>query len=96
VVPIGTPAYTALTDAISTAFDGLPVLPTREGGSGPEAAIAAVLGVPLVFLGVGLPDDQIHAPNEKVSLPMLYKGAEAAALLWAGFARLGRAGLRQS
>jgi acetylornithine deacetylase/succinyl-diaminopimelate desuccinylase-like protein len=47
----------------------------------------------MVFLGVGLPDDQIHAPNEKVSLSMLYRGAEAAALLWAGYARLGRAGL---
>ena len=93
LVPIDTPAYGALTDAISAAFDGLPVLPTREGGSGPEAAIASVLGAPLVFLGVGLPDDQIHAPNEKVNLSMLYRGAEAAALLWSGFAKLGRAGL---
>lgn len=94
LVPIDTPAYRALTDAISAAFDGRPVLPTREGGSGPEAAIAQSLGAPLVFLGVGLPDDQIHAPNEKVNLSMLYRGAEAAALLWAGLARLGRAGLR--
>ena len=93
LVPIDTPAYRVLTEAISAAFDGLSVLPTREGGSGPEAAIAQSLGVPLVFLGVGLPDDQIHAPNEKVNLSMLYRGAEAAALLWAGYARLGRAGL---
>ena len=47
-----------------------------------------------MFLGVGLPDDQIHAPNEKVSLSMLYKGAEATAHLWARFAELGTAGLR--
>lgn len=94
VVPIDTPAYQALTGAISAAFDGLPVLPTREGGSGPEAAIAQALGAPLVFLGVGLPDDQIHAPNEKVSLSMLYRGAEAAALLWDRFAALGKVGLR--
>jgi acetylornithine deacetylase/succinyl-diaminopimelate desuccinylase-like protein len=93
IVPIDTPAYGALADAISEAFDGLPVLPTREGGSGPEAAIAQSLGAPLVFLGVGLPDDQIHAPNEKVNLSMLYRGAEAAALLWSKFAALGRAGL---
>jgi acetylornithine deacetylase/succinyl-diaminopimelate desuccinylase-like protein len=95
LVPLGTPAYLALTDAISRAFDGAAVLPTREGGSGPEAAIQQVLGVPLVFLGVGLPDDQIHAPNEKVSLPMLYRGAEATALLWENFARIGRAALAQ-
>jgi acetylornithine deacetylase/succinyl-diaminopimelate desuccinylase-like protein len=86
LVPIDTAAYTALSDAISQAFDGLPVRPTREGGSGPEAAIQAALGAPLVFLGVGLPDDQIHAPNEKVNLSMLYKGAEAAALLWTNLA----------
>jgi acetylornithine deacetylase/succinyl-diaminopimelate desuccinylase-like protein len=94
LVPIGTPAYRALTDALSTAFDGAAVLPTREGGSGPEAGLQQAVGAPLVFLGVGLPDDQIHAPNEKVTLPMLYKGAEAAAHLWAGLAALGPAGLR--
>jgi acetylornithine deacetylase/succinyl-diaminopimelate desuccinylase-like protein len=94
LVPIGTPAYDALVDAISQAFDGLPVLPTREGGSGPEAALQQAVQRPLVFLGVGLPDDQIHAPNEKVTLSMLYRGAEAAALLWRNFAALGRSGLR--
>jgi len=96
LVPLGTPAYDALTAAISAAFDGAEVLPTREGGSGPEAALQAAVGVPLVFLGVGLPDDQIHAPNEKVSLPMLYKGAEATARLWAGYAALGREALRSA
>ncbi|HEY3737395.1 MAG TPA: dipeptidase [Jatrophihabitans sp.] len=93
LVPITTPAYRVLTDAISEAWDGAPVLPTREGGSGPEAAIQDILGAPLVFLGVGLPDDQIHAPNEKVNLSMLYRGAEAAALLWKKIAAVGRAGL---
>ncbi|MCL2781514.1 MAG: dipeptidase [Actinomycetia bacterium] len=93
VVPIDTPAYGALVAAISEAFDGRPVLPTREGGSGPEAAIAEVIGKPMIFLGVCLPDDQIHAPNEKMNIPMLYKGAEAAALLWSRLAELGRPGL---
>ena len=93
VVGIDTPAYQALERAISVAFDGQPVLPTREGGSGPEAEIVDVLGAPMVFLGVGLPDDQIHAPNEKVSLQMLYRGAEAAAHLWSELAGLGSIGL---
>ena len=92
-VPTDTPAYGALARALSAAFGGAEVLPVREGGSGPEAAIQAVLAAPMVFLGVGLPDDRIHAPNEKVSLSMLYRGAEAAAYLWEEFARLGRAGL---
>ncbi|SOD73180.1 acetylornithine deacetylase/succinyl-diaminopimelate desuccinylase-like protein [Jatrophihabitans sp. GAS493] len=94
LVPLGTPAYDALAASISEAFDGREVLPTREGGSGPEAAIQQALGVPLVFLGVGLPDDQIHAPNEKVNLSMLYKGAEIAAGLWSRFAQVGAAALR--
>ncbi len=93
LVPINTPAYRALAEAISEAWDGALVLPTREGGSGPEAAIQDILGAPLVFLGVGLPDDQIHAPNEKVNLSMLYRGAEAAALLWTKYAALGKHGL---
>jgi acetylornithine deacetylase/succinyl-diaminopimelate desuccinylase-like protein len=96
LVPLGTPAYTALAEAISAAFDGADVLPTREGGSGPEAALQQAVGVPLVFLGVGLPDDQIHAPNEKVNLSMLFKGAEAAARLWSRFAEVGTAALRST
>jgi acetylornithine deacetylase/succinyl-diaminopimelate desuccinylase-like protein len=55
---------------------------TREGGSGPEAELADILGAPVVFLGVGLPDDRIHAPNERVVVPMLLRGAESAAYLW--------------
>jgi acetylornithine deacetylase/succinyl-diaminopimelate desuccinylase-like protein len=94
LVGIDTPAYGALSRAICAAFDAEVVLPTREGGSGPEAAIQQALGAPLVFLGVGLPDDQIHAPNEKVTLSMLFTGAEAAAHLWQEFAALGRDGLR--
>ena len=61
---------------------GRPPLYTREGGSGPEADLGDVLAAPVVFLGVGLPDDRIHAPNERVVFPLLLKGAEAAAYLW--------------
>lgn len=94
LVNIDTPAYRALSKAVCAAFDAEVMLPTREGGSGPEAAIEASLGVPMIFLGVGLPDDQIHAPNEKVTLSMLYKGAEAAAHLWLELAVVGQDGLR--
>ncbi len=94
LVPIGTPAYEALSRAVCKAFDADLMLPTREGGSGPEALIQETLGAPMVFLGVGLDDDQIHAPNEKVDVPMLLKGAEAAAYLWTELGELGVAGLR--
>jgi len=67
--------------AMERAF-GTTVLFTREGGSGPEADVADILGAPLVFLGVGLDSDRIHAPNERVEMALLLKGAEAAAYLW--------------
>ncbi len=95
LTPLDHPAVQAATRAMEQAF-GTRVLYTREGGSGPEADLAEILEAPVVFLGVGLPDDQIHAPNEKVSLPMLFKGAEAAALLWSQFADVGREALRSS
>jgi acetylornithine deacetylase/succinyl-diaminopimelate desuccinylase-like protein len=81
---LDSPAMAALLAAIGQAFDRDPadVLFLREGGSGPEADLVDVLGAPLVFLGAGLPTDRIHSPNERVLLPMLYRGAEAAAHLW--------------
>ncbi|MDK3256065.1 M20/M25/M40 family metallo-hydrolase [Blastococcus capsensis] len=81
---LDSPAMDALLAAIGQAFDTAPedVLFTREGGSGPEADLVEVLAAPLLFLGAGLPTDRIHSPNERVLLPMLYRGAEAAAHLW--------------
>jgi acetylornithine deacetylase/succinyl-diaminopimelate desuccinylase-like protein len=79
--PLEHPAVRAVTAAMERVFER-EVLFTREGGSGPEALFTEVLGAPVVFLGVALPGDRIHAPNERVVLPMLYKGAEAVAYLW--------------
>lgn len=83
--PLDHPALEAVTRAMAAAF-GTEILYTREGGSGPEADLADVTGAPVVFLGVSLPDDGWHAPNEKVEIPLLRKGAEAAALLWSDLA----------
>jgi acetylornithine deacetylase/succinyl-diaminopimelate desuccinylase-like protein len=81
LTPLDHPALAAVTRAMEQAFD-TEVLYTREGGSGPEADLQDVLEAPVVFLGVSLPDDGWHAPNEKVEIPLLLKGAEAAAYLW--------------
>ncbi len=61
---------------------GAEVLPAREGGSGPEALLTTELDAPLAFLGVMLPDDRIHAPDERAVLPLLLRGAESIAHLW--------------
>ena len=83
--PITSAGVQAAKRAMERAF-GTEVLFTREGGSGPEADLADILEAPLVFLAVGLADDRIHAPNEKVEMPLLLKGAEASAYLWDEFA----------
>jgi acetylornithine deacetylase/succinyl-diaminopimelate desuccinylase-like protein len=83
--PIHSPAVQAAKRAMERAF-GREVLFTREGGSGPEADLADILHSPLVFVAVGLDEDRIHAPNEKVEMSLLLRGAEAAAYLWAELA----------
>jgi acetylornithine deacetylase/succinyl-diaminopimelate desuccinylase-like protein len=78
---IDSPAVAAARRAMQRAF-GREVLFTKEGGSGPEADLADILGAPLVFVAVGLDADQIHAPNEYVDLSRLLRGAESIAYLW--------------
>jgi acetylornithine deacetylase/succinyl-diaminopimelate desuccinylase-like protein len=79
--PLDSPAVQAGRRAMQRAF-GTEVLFTREGGSGPEADLADILGAPLVFVAVGLDSDRIHAPNEKVEMALLLTGAQVAAYLW--------------
>jgi len=83
--PLHSPGVQAAKRAMERAF-GREVLFTREGGSGPEADLAEILGAPLVFVAVGLDEDRIHAPNEKVEMALLLRGAEAVAYLWADLA----------
>jgi acetylornithine deacetylase/succinyl-diaminopimelate desuccinylase-like protein len=87
LTPLEHPALRSVSRALGRAFAADPAEPreilyTREGGSGPEADLQDVLGAPVVFLGISLPDDGWHAPNEKVDMDLLLKGAEAAAHLW--------------
>jgi acetylornithine deacetylase/succinyl-diaminopimelate desuccinylase-like protein len=78
---IDSPGVAAARRAMQRAF-GTEVLFTKEGGSGPEADLADILGAPLVFVAVGLDADRIHAPNEYVDLSRLLRGAESVAYLW--------------
>ena len=52
----------------------------RSGGSIPIVGVFdRYLGIPSVLMGFGLPDDNLHAPNEKFHLPNLFRGIEAVA-----------------
>jgi acetylornithine deacetylase/succinyl-diaminopimelate desuccinylase-like protein len=50
----------------------------RSGGSIPVVAdFEKHLGIPSVMMGFGLPDDNLHAPNEKFHIPNFYRGIES-------------------
>ena len=67
----------AAADAMSEVF-GRPTVYMRSGGSIPiVSSFDQSLGIPSVMLGFGLPDDNLHAPNEKLHLPNFYRGIEA-------------------
>jgi acetylornithine deacetylase/succinyl-diaminopimelate desuccinylase-like protein len=52
----------------------------RSGGSIPiVGSFERSLGIPSVLMGFGLPDDNLHSPNEKFYLPNFYRGIEAVA-----------------
>ncbi len=88
LTPLDHPAVVATARVVERVW-GAPCRFTREGGSGPEEALGRVLGVPVVFLGVGLPDDRIHAPNERIVLDQFWKGLLATAELWFELAAVG-------
>jgi len=49
----------------------------REGGSIPVVSdMQRLLGIESVVTGFGLPDDNVHAPNEKQHLPTWHQGIE--------------------
>jgi acetylornithine deacetylase/succinyl-diaminopimelate desuccinylase-like protein len=84
------PYVRAAGRAIKTGFGQEPVF-TREGGSIPVVAtFQRELGVPSVLFGVGLPDDRIHAPNEKLDLANFHNGIIASAALYEEIAALPR------
>ncbi len=73
------PAIRAAIDALKETYGKEPVF-IREGGSIPIAALFdEVLHVPVVLMGFGLPDDNLHSPNEKYSLSQFYKGLRTVA-----------------
>ena len=69
----------AAAEAMKQVF-GKETVYIRSGGSIPiVAAFDEFLGIPSVMMGFGLPDDNLHAPNEKMHLPNFFRGIEAVA-----------------
>jgi acetylornithine deacetylase/succinyl-diaminopimelate desuccinylase-like protein len=85
LTPLDHPALQAVATAMGRAF-GQKIRFTRSGGSGPAADLRDVLGAPVLFLGISVPSDGWHAPNEKVEIDLLVKGVETTAYLWSELA----------
>ena len=67
----------AMGKALETVWGTRPYF-RREGGSIPVVRdMQELLGVESVISGFGLPDDNVHAPNEKMHLPTWNRGIEA-------------------
>jgi acetylornithine deacetylase/succinyl-diaminopimelate desuccinylase-like protein len=63
----------------------------REGGSIPIVTdFKRVLGADTLLLGLALPDDNAHSPNEKFSLDAFSKGMRMGAILWQEMASIGQ------
>ena len=76
IAPLDLPEIQAAARAYEAVFGVEPVF-KLEGGSIPVVnEFAAALDVPVVLMGFGLPDDNLHAPNEKFHLPNFYRGIE--------------------
>ena len=81
VSPTGNEAKAALR-ALEKAFGRKPIL-MREGGSIPIVnEFKKILGADSLLLGLGLPDDNPHSPNEKFNLDCFEKGQLMSAHLW--------------
>ena len=73
------PFIHAAAEALRETF-GKETVYIRSGGSIPIVGVFdRYLGIPSVLMGFGLPDDNLHAPNEKFHLPNFYRGIDAVA-----------------
>jgi acetylornithine deacetylase/succinyl-diaminopimelate desuccinylase-like protein len=88
LAPRDHPVLLAAGRALERGFAAAPVY-IREGGSIPLVSLLDdLLGVPSVLMGLGLPDENAHAPNENLSLENFYNGVASAVYFHEELARL--------
>jgi len=77
VVSTGNPYVKKATEAMHEVF-GKQTVFVRGGGSIPIVGdFIRELGIPTLLMGFGLPDDNLHAPNEKFHLANFHRGIES-------------------
>jgi acetylornithine deacetylase/succinyl-diaminopimelate desuccinylase-like protein len=89
------PMLRAVRAACRSVFGREPVM-LPSGGSIPfVSTLAAATGMDVALLGFGLPDDAIHAPNERVFLPNLFRGTDACIELYQHLGNSGSSRIQQ-
>jgi acetylornithine deacetylase/succinyl-diaminopimelate desuccinylase-like protein len=72
-VDVDSPAFDLLDQAFEEVV-GRKVVHARAGGSIPIVPELGLAGAPVILTGIGLPDDGLHSPNEKLDLAQLWSG----------------------
>jgi acetylornithine deacetylase/succinyl-diaminopimelate desuccinylase-like protein len=77
ITDVDNPGVQAMAEALKTVWGKRPLF-RREGGSiGVVVQLQEYVGMESVLTGFGLPEDNIHSPNEKLHLPTWHKGMDA-------------------
>jgi acetylornithine deacetylase/succinyl-diaminopimelate desuccinylase-like protein len=74
-VDVNHPAFEILNEAFEE-IEGRKAVQVRAGGSIPIVPELGLAGAPVILTGIGLPDDGLHSPNEKLDLGQLWRGIE--------------------
>ena len=72
-VDVSHPAFAVLDEAFEEVV-GQRTVSVRAGGSIPVVTKLGLGGAPVLLTGIGLPDDGLHSPNEKVDLQQVWDG----------------------
>jgi len=72
-IKINHPAFKVLDRAFKE-VTGRGTVAARAGGSIPVVPALGSAGAPVILTGIGLPDDRLHAPDEKLDLKQLWDG----------------------
>jgi acetylornithine deacetylase/succinyl-diaminopimelate desuccinylase-like protein len=87
-VDVSHPAFAVLDEAFET-VTGRAAVRVRAGGSIPIVPELGLAGAPVLLTGIGLPDDGLHSPNEKLDLAQLWSGIEVFGRFFELFAAAG-------
>jgi acetylornithine deacetylase/succinyl-diaminopimelate desuccinylase-like protein len=83
--PTSHPAFKLAKTILSETF-GHPAVFVGQGGSiGAVPTLTSVLSIPALMIGFGLPDDNVHAPNEHLSLTNFHLGIQAMTSFYSRF-----------